>query len=485
MTRPPTLRRRRRRDKPRDPAREARLVATLLASLFSLAGGCRSYERRPLDMAAAREAWLARSPLDETVRQFAHRLAEQEGRAEPAAPFNPNDGLTLAEAEVVALVFNRDLRLARQEADVLRATADNAGRWDDPVFALDLERVLASIAEPWIVATTIGLTIPISGRLGAERARAGAVHAAELQRLAAKEWSVRTLLRETWIEWSAFRLREEMADELVGRLGVVAGLADRQEQAGALSRIEARLFHVELAVAKAECIAASTRTKELELELCDLLGLSSAAPLQLVESMTFPARDDAASFLAAMEVGNLDLAAARSEYEVAEQSLRLEMRRQYPDLGAGPGYATEEGEDRLRLGLQVPIPLWNRNRQGVAAASAERDAARVRFETTYERLTARLVIARTRCEAGRAMREAVESQVVPLADEQDADVRRIAELGRVDPLLLLEAIKARHEAKLRLVDARADEALAAIRLEELVGPPTATKPSSADEGGRP
>ena len=84
-----------------------------------------------------------------------------------------------------------------------------------------------------------------------------------------------------------------------------------------------------------------------------------------------------------------------------------------------------------------------------------------------------------RLEAGRAQRALVESSVVPLADEQEADVRRVAALGRVDPLVLLESLKMRHAAKIRLVDARASESIGAVRLDELIGPPIADLPQTS------
>ena len=69
------------------------------------------------------------------------------------------------------------------------------------------------------------------------------------------------------------------------------------------------------------------------------------------------------------------------------------------------------------------------------------------------------------------MREALESRVVPLADQQDAEVRRVAELGRFDPLLVLTAINAQYSAKLQLTGARECESIGAVRLDELIGPP--------------
>ncbi|HYE02443.1 MAG TPA: TolC family protein [Phycisphaerales bacterium] len=452
-------------------------------------GGCRSYEPRPLDLPATRAAWLTRSPSDESVRQFAERLAQAEGRGEEPggeAVFDLSDGLTLAEAEPVALLFNRELRLARLEADVARVSADHAGRWDDPVAGVDVERIVSGVPDPWVVAGTLGLTIPISGRLAAEKDRAGADHEAELRRLAAREWATRAALRERWIDWSAQAHRARLAHELVARLGGIAELARRQERAGVMSRVEAQVFGVELAGSEAELITARARLAELELQLRDILGLAPEAPVQLIESVAFtPRLTDPTSTREAMESGNPELAAARAEYEAAERALGLEVRKQYPDLTIGPGYGTDEGDERVLLGLQFPIPLWNRNRQSVAEATARREVARGRFESTYEHVASRLAIARARHEAGRAMRQAVEDRVAPLADEQDADVRRIAELGGVEALLLLQAVRSQSEAKLRLVDARAAEAIGAILLEELIGPPAPVRSSAVPGPSEP
>lgn len=472
--------------------RAVRAPKALVICVGLLACGCQHYERQPLNMIATRDAWLARSPSDETARQFASRLADAEGRSD--AVFDPSDGLTLAEAEPVALVFNRELRLARLKANVSRATADNAGLWEDPVLGVGLERIVSSVPDPWVVSGTVGLTIPISGRLSVEKARAGAEHAAELQRLAATEWVTRASLRQLWVQWSAEKTRMSLANDLVSRLQSVEELANRHQQAGVMSRIDSRLFSVELAGNQADLIAAMAKVKELELQLRDVMGLSPQATVNLVETIGFTTETDSASLRTVMETNNPELAAIRSEYEVAEESLRLEIRKQYPDLVIGPGYGTDQGDERVLLGIQLPLPLWNRNRQSVAQALANRDVARGRFESSYEHLASQLEIAQARFNAGRSMRESIESRVLPLADEQDADVRRVAELGRVDPLVTLQTIKSQYAAKVRLVDAKLAEAIGAIRIDELVGPvrkaPTVQDSKPTDrhtplEGGRP
>lgn len=474
------------------PARPAPMLMMAVAAL--LIGGCRSYERRPIDVNAVREGWLTRLPSDESARQFAEELARAEGTG-PGARFDPSDGLTLAEAEPVALVFNRELRVARLEARVAEAGALHAGLWEDPVIGVDLERILESVSEPWIVAASLGLTLPISGRLEAEKARAGAEFAAELHRIAAREWAVRADVREAWVRWSAQQARAQLDDELLDLLNSIVALADRQESAGVMSRIDARLFRVELMERRAEAEAARAQARELELRLRDLLGLSADAAVEFVPVVSFEPRPvEAGQRRAVMEAHHPGLAASLAEYTVAEETLRLEIREQYPDLTIGPGYKREDGDSRLLLGLSLPAPLWNRNQRGVAEAEAARDVARAKFESLYEELDSRLAVAVARYESARAIRQLVEASVLPLADEQAADVQRAAELGRVDPLLMLATLQSRQGAKVKLLESRAAEAAGAIRLDELLGPPqnkttpSATLPNEtpkADAGEQP
>jgi outer membrane protein TolC len=438
-------------------------------AVVALVAGCQTYEPKPLDAHASATAWLARSPGDETVRQFAARLVEAENRA--AEVFDPSDGLTLMEAEPVALVFNRQLRVARLQANVTRATWDFAGLWEDPVAGVELERILSGVGNPWIAAATVGITIPISGRLDAAKAFAGAEYATKLDEVASMEWTTRARLRSLWMDWSLQKVRAELIDKLALDLEKIAELAQKQERAGSLSRIDAQVFVVEHASRQADAIAAAARVKELEFQIRDTLGLAPQAPVALVPLLIFAPRvAEEPSLQSAMAAGNLELQAVRSAYEAAEQSLQLEIREQYPDITVGPGYKYEDPGSRMLLGLSMPIPLWNRNQQGVAEAIAAREVARSAFDSTYEGLSAQLAIALTQFTAGRDVREALEAKVVPLADNQEQSVRRVASLGHVDPLLLLQAVNAQYSAKLRLADARASESIAAVQLDMLIGP---------------
>ena len=88
------------------------------ATLCALVG-CQSYERAPLDLAEHRSAFSSRLENTEAIERFAERLAEADEAV--VEHFDPTDGLTQAEGEVLALFYNADLRIARLDAGVSSA----------------------------------------------------------------------------------------------------------------------------------------------------------------------------------------------------------------------------------------------------------------------------------------------------------------------------------------------------------------------------
>src|SRR5690606_27549289 len=108
--------------------------------------------------------WRARDLAD--VADYAYELASRFHT--PRQPFNADDGLTLPEAEAVALFFNPHLRVARLEAGVELATAEQAGRWQDPELHVEGGWILGGMPNPWFVGAGVSFTIPLSGRPGVE-----------------------------------------------------------------------------------------------------------------------------------------------------------------------------------------------------------------------------------------------------------------------------------------------------------------------------
>lgn len=438
------------------------------ASLLLL-GACQQYRPSPLDPKAHLQSWHQRSTSDKSVRDFAKRL---NGRNSKSIRFNPADGLSLAEAEIVAMVYNPDLRLSRLRAKVTEASAKHAGRWDDPQLGIDALKIQESVPDPWILGSSLSLTIPLSGRLGVEKLRAKAEHHAELAKVAEEEWQMVLKLRQAWLEWSANHLTLSETESLVDSLEAIVESTSKLAEGGELPRTEAKLFKIELQSRKAEIAKLRGQVREDEQSIRSILGLSPKALLGLRPSL-YAAQSKPKDNL---EGSNTKLIRLQQEYEVAELKLKREIRKQYPDIELGPSVEQDEGQSIIGGTGMIPIPLLNSNKGGIATANAERELARAAYETELESTTNRLAALKDRLTGIRNHRRSLDAELVPLVDEQIKDAKRLLEIGEGGSMVLLESIVRAHEAKLHLIDARLDESRTQNDIQHIHGPtPWATQ----------
>lgn len=459
-----------------------RVAAAALSTALLLAlGGCKSYERSTLDLDRTQREFLLRA-LDGPV------LEEMNARAQASAgatAFDPSDGLSLAEAEAIALVFNRDLRIARLAAGVTQASAENGGLWRDPTLGVDLTQIVSGASQGLEAIVTVGFTLPISGRLELEKQRLGAEHAAELARVADREWQTIAALRRAWTERAATARAVEAARDVLGRVEQVTAIVDRMEQAGELARIEARLFRIEDAKLRSRLASLESDLARASHAVEAILGLPPTAGRAFsgeFASSTRAAAEGRDAVLAAIAATNPAVLAARADYEIAERTLEEEIRKQWPDLDLAPGYGEQDGDRQFVLGIGVVLPVLNGNRAGIAVAEAGREAARGRVEAELQRVLGALLAAEERLAQSVSRRDALERTLVPLVEAQYEETRAVARLGEVKTLVLLESLKQQLEARNELIAARRDEALAAIDIDELIGPP---QRAERDGGSQP
>ncbi|MCX5652857.1 MAG: TolC family protein [Planctomycetota bacterium] len=459
-----------------------RVTAAALSTALLLAlGGCKSYERSTLDLDRTQREFLLRA-LDGPV------LEEMNARAQASAgatAFDPSDGISLAEAEAIALVFNRDLRIARLAAGVTQASAENGGLWRDPTLGVDLTQIVSGASQGLEAIVTVGFTLPISGRLELEKQRLGAEHAAELARVADREWQTIAALRRAWTERAATAREVEAARDVLGRVEQVTAIVDRMEQAGELARIEARLFRIEDAKLRSRLASLESDLARASHAVEAILGLPPTAGRAFsgeFASSTRAAAEGRDAVLAAIAATNPAVLAARADYEIAERTLEEEIRKQWPDLDLAPGYGEQDGDRQFVLGIGVVLPVLNGNRAGIAMAEAKREAARGRAESELQRALGALLAAEERLAQSVSRRDALERTLVPLVEAQYEETRAVARLGEVKTLVLLESLKQQLEARNELIAARRDEALAAIDIDELIGPP---QRAERDGGSQP
>jgi outer membrane protein, heavy metal efflux system len=426
---------------------------------------CQRYSPAPLNLGAYRAIVESRDPSAINVVEYTKRLA-----ASGDAPFayDPSDGLSLQEAEIVALFFNPELRLARLRAEVPRIGAAEAGRWEDPQLGIDAERIIQSVEEPWVLGGLLSFTIPLSGRLGVEREKARTeANAAELRALA-EERRVLAELRLDWGNWSATTERISLTRQILADLDAVVENAERLRQAGELAPVDARLLRIERVNQTGKLQNYEAKAREAEFRLKSRLGLVPTANVKLLPAISIPPLRSAGADVAVLIAEHPRVRLAKAEYDIAERTLKLEVQKQYPDLKIGGGYGIDEGDDRVLFGAGLPLPVFNANRQAIVEARASREVARAAAEVEYELLLAEASAAQARLEAAYEHLAYVEKELAPLADQQVNDARRLGKLGEFNALVLLEAIKTAHEAKLEILESRLNVNLSVHRHDALL-----------------
>ena len=161
---------------------------------------------------------------------------------------------------------------------------------------------------------------------------------------------------------------------------------------------------------------------------------------------------------------------AQAEREAARRLIDVERSRAVPDVTASLGWRRLAGNDATALvaGLAAPLPLFDRNRGNVVAASARASAAEARFNGV--RLQAESDWRASQAQAAAAHTRVSASQESEAAAAEAYRIARIGyESGRTPLVEVLNAQRALTEAHLRTVEAQVARVRAAATLARLAG----------------
>jgi len=410
-------------------------VAVCLLILALAVGGCARYRPMALDPSELQRALERRSPV----------AADQ--------------GLTLGQAEALCLSFNPALRLARWQARAVMAAERGAGLWDDPVLEGDILRIVGGGADSWITGGLLSLSIPISGRLNAERARAASEsEVALLQAWQAEQEALREL-RGAWATWEEATASLGAVGESTAALEDLVRLVDRLADAGEVRLSEAAAFRTALAQRRIDAEKRRAEVRVAGLKIIALLGLPSESAVLLARDRTqVEEKSELPSSPTLEEVAarHPEALVRLGEYEVAERSLKLEIRKQFPDIEFGPAFGREEGSNRFGVGFSIPLPVLNGNSGAIGEAEAARQVARAAWEQAIQRGLSDAAIARIHWDEAATRASSIRETLVPLADAQWNEAQRLAQLGEFDALLLLAAIESHEGARLAQAEALRD-----------------------------
>ena len=403
-------------------------MASLAAGILS---GCRSYEPKPID-------WNEEASLGATNEV---RIA------------------SLDDAVTLALIGNRELNALRLKSANSAKAAKESGWWEDPELDFDLMRIVNPSENPFLGGASVAFSIPLSGAT-AIAAKADEMYAqADAAEIKAAECDTGVEARLAAIRLAALRRRAALlseydSDERIVRARENAG---KLHEAGEVSASELAGVQRQKHIRHHALMDTERDIAETEIAFLRLLGLRPGTKI----SLTLPLRDRPSMPSGADDplelVRHPRVEAALARLGGTEKSLEAEIRRQYPDLKLGPAYANEEGLDRFGLVAGISIPLWNRNRKGIAEAEGTRDEARLAAIDAWRSLVCDAATARVH------LSNLLMHPPVPANEREQAD--RLADAGELTPLDYLAVREQIFDLRLDELNWRRDVALAAAEIE--------------------
>lgn len=342
------------------------------ASLFLSLASCAHYAPEPLtdtpDILAAPDAVLL-------VRAYGAMSGPATQTINLAAPLGENAIAALA------VMANPDLKALRARNGVNDAQVFSAGLMPDPTFSLGVDPILSG-ADP-----VAGLAGALGLNLNALRTRAVVRQQAQAQQRQARmdlvwaEWQTAGQARLQAVRIAALEAQSLVgrdslasAEHLLGRYGAAAGRGDVSADPLQSARIAA--IDAQQVARQAEKDLAAAR-----LELNRLLGLPPTYKVPIAPAATLAPLPDADRLFALAQQERSDLRALREGYDAQEAALRKAILDQFPTLDLTVNGGRDTGRNvTLGPAIGFTLPLWNRNRGGIAIEKATRTALKAEYE---------------------------------------------------------------------------------------------------------
>ncbi len=410
----------------------------------------------------------------------------------PETILSSKEALSLGDAIVIAVANHPRLRTAAYAVRAAQGREVQARLGPNPGFGVEAEALGASEGGRGETAYVLRQEFITAGKL----VKAGRVaHADQLVSRASfnaiKYELIGGVKQAFYAVLAAERrvaARKELADLAVQSLQA----AEARVEAGAAiepDRLRAQVAHeqarLELRTADAE-LEAARQALALAMGLDAPLAIPLAGDLESL--LAFPSQDEVLQRVLAW---NSRLQAARHSRERARRAHELAKAEAWPNVTAfaGPRYSDIDGESTLDAGVELEIPLINRNQGAIAEALAQRLRAGAILGQTQLELIEATSQAWIAYDTARVAAETYREVLLPKARRTLELTEQAYRSGKFDFLRLLDAQQVFVETNVIYLDAllalhqaaAALESLMQIEVGELNAKKTFIQPTNAKE----
>jgi len=347
-----------------------------------------------------------------------------------------------------------------------------------PEAGFDLDPSATNKIVPFI---SLGFTIPFGGKLkkNDDLNKAKALRAFIEVQVQHREMYLD--LREKYTQLYLSFQKLKVQQDLVKSSKLMLKLSKTMMKVGATTALDVGMIELESNKEELELLEIQNELGEFRARLSVLLGVDATKIKHISKSSLQQLDDEIPAYkkLKSILVKNhLELARFRFDYEVAEKSLRVEISKQYPDFNFGVSHAGEAGDKSYTLGLSIgiDIPIFDKNQQGIAQATKEREEIRKDYIATVHKALSELKRSFESIKNNIKKQKLLEEVIKPRAEGNLKMARQALETGGIDALKYLDVLRTYQETMKDVALIESDIRLAWIDLEKVLGVPLTPYP---------
>ncbi len=403
----------------------------LAAAGLLLIGGCSTYRQSPVSAAANADALVTRSIDSAVVQQLIKEQHPEVATTWPPERWTP-ELLSLA-----AIALHPDLDVARAEWQAARAALRTAAERPNPTASVGVEhKATGGNGSPWVSTLALDVPIETAGKRGARVAQAKALTAAAAADLDQAVWTVRTRTANAAVDLGTSRQLAEVRGREIALREEIVTMLERRLAVGEAAQPDVTRVRADDRASRLLLREEEGRAAEREAALAASIGIPREALPALDLSMAkTPPIADADRLRTLALTARPDVLAALARYDATEQALRLEVRKQYPDVHIGPGIGWDQGAFRWAISAAAEIPIFNQHRGPIEEAEARRAIAAAQLLALQSRILGDLETALASEASARARLEEAE-RLLASRNALVAAARHQFDAGEIDRLAL-------------------------------------------------
>lgn len=375
------------------------------------------------------------------------------------------DGLSKDEAVALALWNNAQFRADLAELGFARADLIEAKMLDNPAFSL-----LFPVG-PKTLETDLGIPIDVLWQ------RPHRIAVANLDAQSIAEDLITNgleLIRDVQVAYADLWLSQkklELAKEEVQLKNKITRLTQARLAAGDISGVVADVAYIDSLESTSNMKSLVKETEIIKQQLDTLIGLSENNVTYNTGTINTPeeSSDSLDTLIETALAARPDLRATELDIEAAGEQIGLEKSQIYNFIAVID--AKDEGEDFLTVGpgIELDIPIFNRNQGQIAHAEAELEQTTRKYEALRQNIILQVRQAFTRYVSDYEEFELWNDDIIPSLQKKVEQTTELFEIGEIPYLTICEAKQSLIEAKVKLVESSANLLIDAAELNYCVG----------------